>query len=100
MPNLRLTFVATAGNVTHNGPDISVAQENLYKDWLWAQFAPKDEVPESPTFGQTLPRNATNEAEAFRNYARSMWKGTVANVQRWKLEQDRAAITPPVIPEA
>jgi len=100
MPNLRFTFVATAGTVQHNAPNLTAGQETLFLDWLWEKYAPKDEVEESPTFGQILPRNTANEAQAFRNYAAALWRGTRANVQSWKLEQDRAALTAPAIPEA
>lgn len=99
MANLRFSFVATGGTVTVNAPDLTVGQENLFKDWLWAQYAPKDDVEGSPTFGQTLQRTTANEAEAYRNYARALWKGTRANVRNWKLEQERAAISAPSIPE-
>ena len=99
MPNLRFTFVATAGTVQHNAPDLTAGQETLFLNWLWAHYAPKDMVVESPTFGQPLPRNTANEAQAFRNYAAALWRGTRANVQSWKLELDRAAITTPAIPE-
>ena len=100
MPNLRFTFVATTGTVTHNAPDLTAGQEALFINWLWAQYAPKDTVEGSPTFGQILPRNTANEAQAFRNYAAALWRGTRANVQHWKLGQDRAAISAPAIPEA
>jgi len=100
MPNLRFAFVSTSGTVTHNAPDITAGQETLFLNWLWAQYAPKDTVEGSLTFGQTLPRNSANEAQAFRNYATALWRGTRANVQNWKLEQDRAAIVAPTIPEA
>ena len=93
MPNLRFTFVATAGTVQHNAPDLTAGQETLFLNWLWAQYAPKDAE------GSVLPRNTANEAQAFRNYAAALWRGTRANVQSWKLEQDRAAITAPAIPE-
>lgn len=100
MPNLRFAFVATSGTVIHNAPDITAGQETLLRNWLWAQYAPKDEVEGSPTFGQTLPRNTANEAQAFRNYAAALWGGTRANVQARKLGQDRAAISAPSIPES
>lgn len=99
MPNLRFTFVATAGTVQHNAPALTAGQETMFLNWLWAQYAPKDTVEGSLTFGQTLPRNTANEAQAFRNYAAALWRGTRANVQNWKLEQDRAALTAPAIPE-
>lgn len=94
MPNLRFAFVATSGTVTHNSPDLTAGQETLLLNWLWAQYAPKD------ANGVELPRNTANEAQAFRNYAMALWRGTRANVQNWKLEQDRAALTAPVIPAA
>lgn len=100
MANLRFAFVATSGTVSSNAPDLTPAQEALFIEWLWARYAPVNTVEGSPTFGQKLPRNAANEAQAFRNYATAMWRGTRANVRDWKLEQDRAAVTAPVIPEA
>jgi hypothetical protein len=99
MPNLRFSFIATAGTVTVNAPDITAPQEALFIDWLWSQYAPKDTVEGSPTFGQTLPRTGPNEVEAYRNYARALWAGTRANVIRWKHELDKAAVVPPNVPE-
>lgn len=99
MANLRFMFIATAGNATYNGPEITAPQEALFIDWLWAKYAPKDEVEGSPTFGEPLTRTPANEVQAYRNYAAAMWSGTRANVVRWKLEQDRAAVSAPVLPE-
>lgn len=99
MPNLRFSFIATAGTVTVNAPDITAPQEALFIDWLWAYYAPKDTVENSPTFGQPLTRNTANEAQAYRNYARALWRGTRANVLRWKHEQNKAAVSAPVLPE-
>lgn len=98
MANLRFTFVATAGTVNQNGPTITAPQEVLFIDWLWAQYAPTDTTEGSPTFGQTLPRNTANEAQAFRNYADALWRGTRANVIRWKHDLDKAAVTAPEMP--
>lgn len=92
--NLRYAFVATGGTVTVNAPTVDAAQEALFVDWLWAFYAPKD-----PVTGATLTRNATNEAQAYRNWAAASWRGTAAQVRRWKQELDRAAIQPPVLPE-
>lgn len=93
MPNLRFAFVATSGTVTYNAPDLTAGQENLFVNWLWEHYAPKD------ANGVELPRNTTNEAQAFRNYAMALWRGTRTNVRDWKLEQGRAAIVAPTIPE-
>lgn len=93
MPNLRFAFVATSGTVTHNAPDLTAGQETLFLNWLWAHYAPRD------ANGVELPRNTASEVQAFRNYATALWRGTRANVQNWKLEQDRAAIVAPTIPE-
>ena len=93
MANLRITFVGTAGNVIANGPDLSPAQENLFIDWLWEFYAPVD------ANGVKLTRNAANEAQAFRNYAAAMWKGTRSNVVRWKHELDKSAVQAPTVPE-
>lgn len=100
MANLRFTFVATAGTVNQNAPAITVPQETLFIDWLYAHYAPVDTVEGSPTFGQPLTRNTANEAQAFKNYAYKLWQGTRANVIRWKQGLDRAAIVAPVLPEA
>lgn len=100
MANLRFTFVATAGTVNQNGPNITVPQETLFVDWLYAHYAPVDTVEGSPTFGQPLTRTTANEAQAFRNYANKLWQGTRANVIRWKQEQGRAAIVAPTLPES
>lgn len=99
MANLRFSFISTAGTVTVNAPDITAPQEALFIDWLWAQYAPVDEVEDSPTFGEPLPRNTANEAQAYRNYAAKLWAGTRANVIRWKHELDKAAVSAPVLPE-
>ena len=93
MPNLRFAFVATSGTVTHNAPDLTAGQETLFLNWLWAHYAPRG------ANGVELPRNTASEVQAFRNYATALWRGTRANVQNWKLEQDRAAIVAPTIPE-
>lgn len=98
MANLRFTFIATSGTVNQNGPNITAPQEALFIDWLWAQYAPTDTVEGSPTFGQVLPRNTANEAQAFRNYADALWRGTRANVIRWKHDLDRAAVVEPTMP--
>lgn len=93
MANLRFTFVSTAGTVNHNAPTITVQQEDLFIDWLWAQYAPLDE------FNVPVTRNTANEAAAFRNYANALWRGTRANVIRWKHDLDRAAVAAPQLPE-
>lgn len=100
MANLRFIFIATAGTVNQNAPAITAPQEALFINWLWAHYAPIDTVEGSPTFGETLPRNAANEAHAFRNYADKLWLGTRANVIRWKHELDKAAVAAPVLPGA
>lgn len=92
--NLRYTFVATDGTVVVNAPTINVAQEDLFIDWLWEFYAPVD-----PETGAKLTRNVANEVQAYRNWAAANWKGTSAQVVRWKQELDRAAVQPPVIPE-
>lgn len=92
--NLRYTFVATDGTVVVNAPSINVAQEDLFIDWLWEFYAPVD-----PGTGAKLTRNVANEAQAYRNWAAANWKGTAAQVRRWKQELDRAAVQPPVLPE-
>ncbi len=94
MPNLRFSFLATAGTVTFNAPDLTTNQENLFVGWLWAHYAPVDAQ------GVTLTRNAANEAQAYRNYAKALWLGTRANVISWKHELDKAAVTPPTVPES
>lgn len=99
MANFRFTFIASAGTVNFNAPEITVPQETLFVDWLWAQYAPVDQNENSPTFGQVLPRNVANEGQAFRNYATKLWAGTRANVIRWKLNLDKAAIVAPILPE-
>lgn len=96
--NLRFTFVATDGTVVVNSANLNAAQEALLIDWLWAYYAPKDDVEGSPTFGQTLPRTPANEAQAYRNYARALASGTYAQVRKWKQEQDRAVIGEPSLP--
>lgn len=93
MANMRFTLVATAGTVIHNAPDITAPQETLLLNWLWAYYAPVDAL------GSPLTRNSTNEAQAFRNYATSLWAGTRANVIRWKHELDRAAVPAPTLPQ-
>jgi hypothetical protein len=95
MPNIRETFVATAGTVVYNAPDLSAPHEALLLDWLWAHYAPTDTTPGSPTFGQPLTRNNANEAQAFRNFAAAKWQGVQAQVRRWKLDQLRAAVPDP-----
>ena len=97
--NLRFTFVATPGNTVHNGPNLNAQQEALFNDWLWATYAPTDAVEGSPTFGQTLPRNAASEAEAYKRWAAATWAGTRAQMRRWKREQDQAAVVEPTVPE-
>lgn len=92
--NLRYTFVATDGTVVVNAPTINVAQEDLFIDWLWQFYAPVD-----PETGAKLTRNVANEAQAYRNWAAASWKGTRAQVVRWKQELDRAAVPAPVVPE-
>lgn len=99
MANLRFSFLATAGTVTVNAPDINPTQEALFVDWLWAMYAPVDTDPESPTFNEPLERTPANEVQAYRNYARGLWLGTRNNVIRWKQDMERAAIQPAVIPE-
>lgn len=94
MANLRFTFVATSGTVNQNGPTITAPQEALFLDWLWAKYAPTD-----PQTGAVLPRNASNEVQAFRNYANKLWLGTRANVLRWKHDLDKAAVVAPQLPE-
>lgn len=91
--NLRYTFVATDGTVVVNAPTINVAQEDLFIDWLWEFYAPVDAL------GAKLTRNVANEAQAYRNWAAASWKGTRAQVVRWKQELDRAAVPAPVLPE-
>ena len=44
-------------------------------------------------------RNAANEATAFRNYANALWRGTRANVIRWKHDLGKAAVAAPQLPE-
>lgn len=97
--NFRFTYVATPGNVQHNGPNLNAQQEALLNDWLWANYAPTDTVDGSPTFGQVLPRNTANEAEAYKRWAYATWKGTRAQIRKWKREQDQALITEPTVPE-
>lgn len=94
MANLRFSFIATAGTVNVNAPDLTVAQEQLFIDWLWANYAPTD-----PVTSEVLPRNAANEAESYRKFARALWAGVRANVVSWKHEKDKAAVAPPVVPE-
>lgn len=96
--NIRSAFVATGGTVVVNSTTLTAPQEAVFIDWLWAHYAPKDEVEGSPTFGQTLPRNTANEAQAYRNYAKAIHAGTYAQVRRWKREQDQAAIAEPSLP--
>lgn len=93
MANLRFTFVATSGTVTQNAPDLTALQESLFIHWLWDTYAP------TGAGGQTLTRNAANEAAAFRNYANALWRGTRANVIRWKHDLDKAAVLAPQLPE-
>lgn len=96
--NFRFTYVATPGNVQHNGPALNAQQEALLNNWLWANYAPTDTVEGSPTFGQVLPRNTANEAEAYKRWADATWKGTRAQIRKWKREQDQAVIVEPVLP--
>lgn len=96
--NIRSTFVATGGTVVVNSAPLTAPQEQVLIDWMWAQYSPKDTTPGSPTFGQPLTRNAANEAEAYRNYAKAIHAGTYAQARRWKREQDQAAIAEPVLP--
>ena len=96
--NLRSTFVATSGTVVVNSANLNAQQEAILIDWIWAQYAPKDTTPGSPTFGQPLTRNASNEAEAYRNYAKAIHAGTFAQAKRWKHDQDKAAVVAPTLP--
>ena len=95
--NFRYSYVAGA-TITVNAPDLGVHQQ-VVEDWIWAFYAPTDTDPQSPTFGQTLPRTGANLAEAWRNWARANWRGTAAEIRRWKQDQDRAAISGPAVPE-
>jgi hypothetical protein len=95
MANIREVFVTSAGTVTYNAPNLSAQHEQILIDWFWSQYAPVDTTPGSPTFGQVLPRNTANEAQAFRNFATAKWAGIQAQVRRWKHNQLKEAVPDP-----
>jgi len=87
MAQITISFDATAGTITKAGKVWDSSQEARFLNWVWAQYAPKDEVVDSPTFGQTLPRSPQTMGVAFGNFMASIMEGTKANILRWEKEE-------------
>lgn len=86
MAKLTISFDATAGTVTQSGGVWDAGKETRFLNWVWNNYAPKDEVANSPTFGQVLPRTNPNMATAFKSFATAIMEGVKANVLRSEKE--------------
>jgi len=87
MAQLKITFQATTGNQSSNGPNWNASKEQRFINWVWAMYAPRD------IDGQVLPRNLANETAAFQNFAAGIYNGTKANIRAWeKSELDKASV--------
>jgi len=80
MAKLTWTITIAAGSVTQDGPDISEANMTRFRDWLWAWF------PQVNPDGSSKPRNAANEAQAFRDWAGGQWQAAKQDVLNWERE--------------
>lgn len=77
MANMVLTFTATAGTVTSNGPALSAGEEQAYLDFVW------DAYPQYEVDGETLKtKNNANLADAVRDHHRALWRGIKAQIKR------------------
>lgn len=74
MAKLTWTITTTAGTVARDGPEISEANMQRFRDWLWLKFPQLDEE------GNPLARTPANEAQAFRDWADVQWQVTKRNV--------------------
>lgn len=94
MAKLIISFEGTAGTVTKNGAVWDAGKETRFLNWVWNNYAPKDEVVDSPTFGQALARTTPNEVIAFRSFAQAIMNGVKANVLREEKETAVRNLTP------
>ncbi len=74
MAKLTWTITVTAGVIAQDGPEISEANMQRFRDWLWVKF------PQLDAEGNPLARTAAREAQAFRDWADVQWAVTKANV--------------------
>lgn len=86
MAQIKISFDATAGTVTQSGGVWDAGKETRFLNWVWNNYAPKDAVEGSPTFGQVLPRTNPNMAQAFKSFATAIMEGVKANVLREEKE--------------
>lgn len=87
MAKLTISFDATAGTVTQSGGVWDAAKETRFLNWVWNNYAPKDAVEGSETFGETLPRTNPNIATAFKSFATAIIEGVKANILREEREE-------------
>jgi len=80
MAKLTWQIETSAGTVTEDGPVISDANMARFVDYLWVQF------PQLDGNNDPLPRNAANEAQAFRDWADKQWRETKRDVLRKEKE--------------
>ena len=86
MAKLTISFDATAGTVTQSGGVWDAGKETRFLNYIWNNYAPKDTLEGSPTFGQVLPRTNPNMAQAFKAFAQAIMEGVKANVLREEKE--------------
>lgn len=86
MAQIKISFEGTAGTVTKAGAVWDAGKETRFLNWVWNHYAPKDEVIDSPTIGQALPRTVPNEVIAFKRFAQGILNGIKANVLRTEKE--------------
>lgn len=87
MAQITISFEGTAGTITKAGKVWDASQEARFLNWIWSQYAPKDEVEGSETFGEVLPRSPQTMGVAFGNFMNSIMEGTKANILRWEKEE-------------
>lgn len=80
MAQLKITFEGTARTVTKSGAVWDAGKETRFLNYIWNNYAPKDEVVDSPTFGEVLERTTQNEAQAFKNFGQAIMAGVKANI--------------------
>ncbi len=82
MAKIVFTVETSSGTVNFSGPIISDAKMIRFTDWCWYAF------PQLNPDGSPKPKTNATVANAVKDWARGLWKGTVANVRRH--ESDKA----------